>query len=160
MYAHSLHTCIHYHHLLHYYLIVSHNRTMQQNQHNRMIERMPIYPPARRLESQRYDSFILSYLVICEAVWNDPRNLEELHFWVSWISMDGIFNPPGFTYWKSQTRTYTERYYGTGVKNGEVWCSVRKELGYTELYCQIVPNMCRAFNDISLRYPLRNQNPI
>jgi len=46
------------------------------------------------------------------------------------------------------------------VKNGEVLRGVRKDLGYTELYCQIVPNMCRAFSDISLRYPLRNQKRI
>jgi len=56
--------------------------------------------------------------------------------------------------------THTERYYSTGVKNGEVLLGVRNNLGYSELYCQIVPNMCRAFSDISLQYPLRNQNQI
>ena len=131
---------------------------MQQTQDNTMIERGPICPPGYRLVSLRYNSFILSFLVICEVLWNVPRHLEELHFWVRWISMHGIFNPPGFTYWKPQTMTHTERYCGTWVKNGEVLDGVRKKLGYTELYCQIVPNMGRAFSAISLRYLLRNQN--
>jgi hypothetical protein len=74
--------------------------------------------------------------------------------------MYGIFNPPGFTYWKPETTTHTERYCSTGVKNGKVLRGIRKNLGYTELYCQIVPNMCRACSDISLRYALHNQNRI
>jgi len=160
MCAHCLHIGIHSHHLLHYYLIVSYNSTMQRNQLNTMIERGPIYSPGRRLLSQRCDSFIVSYLVICEAVWNVPRHLEELHFWVRWMSMYRIFNPPGLTYWKPQTTTHTETYCGTGVKNGEVLRGIRKNLGYVELYYQIVPNIYRAFSDISLRYPLRNQNRI